>query len=118
MLLSNLRRDFVRTWFTPLAVAPFSMMEMIFRDMEMQGREAVGRSSIGLSDILVTRGADMRYVGQEHAVSIDLPQDLFAAEDRNGIKRCFDAVHEARYGYAAPDEPAEMVSLRSTVTGL
>ena len=118
MLLSNLRRDFVRTWFTPLSVAPFPMMEQIFADMEKQGREAVGRSSIGLSGILVTRGADMRYVGQEHAVSIELPHQLFAAEDRDGIKRCFDAVHETRYGYSAPHEPAEMVSLRSTVTGL
>jgi N-methylhydantoinase A len=60
----------------------------------------------------------MRYVGQEHAVSVELPTELFAAEDRDGIKSCFDAVHETRYGYASPGEPAEIVSLRCAVVGL
>ena len=35
------------------------------------------------------------------------------AQDRDGIKRRFDAVHETRYGYSAPAEKAEIVSLRS-----
>jgi N-methylhydantoinase A len=60
----------------------------------------------------------MRYVGQGHAVFVDLPVELFQAQDREGIKRRFDAVHETRYGYSAPAEKAEIVSLRSTVTGL
>jgi N-methylhydantoinase A len=60
----------------------------------------------------------MRYVGQEHAVYVELPAALFAAHDRDGIKKRFDAVHETRYGYAAPAEKAEIVSLRSAVTGL
>ena len=34
------------------------------------------------------------------------------------IKRTFDAVHEQRYGTSAPSEPAEIVSLRTTVTGV
>ena len=60
----------------------------------------------------------MRYVGQEHAVTVELPVELFAAEDRDGIKQRFDAVHETRYGYSAPGEKAEIVSLRSAITGL
>jgi N-methylhydantoinase A len=60
----------------------------------------------------------MRYVGQEHAVTVELPLDLFRNEDRPGIKRRFDAIHDVRYGHAAEREPAEIVSLRSAVTGL
>jgi N-methylhydantoinase A len=60
----------------------------------------------------------MRYVGQEHAVTVELPIELFQAEDRDGIKQRFDAVHATRYGYSAPGEKAEIVSLRSAVTGL
>ena len=59
----------------------------------------------------------MRYVGQEHAVTVELPLELFEQQDRDGIKQRFDAVHETRYGYAAPNEKAEIVSLRSAVTG-
>ena len=34
MLVADLRRDFVNTWFTPLADAPFDEMEAIFAEME------------------------------------------------------------------------------------
>jgi N-methylhydantoinase A len=69
-------------------------------------------------EIRISRAADMRYVGQEHAVAVDLPTDYFAREDRAGIKAHFDQVHAVRYGTSAPEEPADLVSLRMTVTGL
>ena len=43
---------------------------------------------------------------------------MFAQQDRAAIKRAFDDMHELRYGTSAPDERAEIVSLRATVTGL
>jgi len=118
MLVADLRRDFVNTWFTPLATASFAEMEEFFGTMEHEGRRAVEASSAALTGITVGRGADMRYVGQEHAVSVDLPLALFERQDRAGIKRRFDEVHDRRYGYSSPGEAAEIVSLRSAVTGL
>jgi N-methylhydantoinase A len=118
MLVADLRRDFVNTWFTPLAEASFPTMGSIYAEMERRGREAVKQSQVAVSGIAVQRAADMRYVGQEHAVTVELPVDLFQSEDRDGIKKRFDAVHETRYGYSAPGEKAEIVSLRSAITGL
>ena len=118
MLVADLRRDFVNTWFTPLAEAPFPAMENIYAEMERRGREAVSKSQVAIASVAVQRSADMRYVGQEHAVTVELPVELFHAQDRDGIKRRFDAVHETRYGYSAPGEKAEIVSLRSAITGL
>jgi N-methylhydantoinase A len=118
MLIADLRRDFVNTWFNPLAEASFAAMETMFAEMERRGREAISKSHTALSGIEVQRGADMRYVGQEHAVTVDLPMELFHTQDREGIKRRFDAVHATRYGYSAEGEKAEIVSLRSAVTGL
>jgi N-methylhydantoinase A len=86
--------------------------------MERRGREAVRRSDVAIAGIAVERAADMRYVGQEHAVTVELPLELFQTEDREGIKMRFDAVHATRYGYSAPGEKAEIVSLRSAITGL
>jgi N-methylhydantoinase A len=91
-------------------------MEEIFAGMERQGRDGVARGGVS-AGVTTARGADMRYVGQEHAVTVALPTELFVAEDRAGIKRAFDAVHEIRYGFSSPAEAAEIVSLRSTVTG-
>jgi N-methylhydantoinase A len=116
MLVADLRRDFVNTWFTPLADASFPEMERIFAEMERQGRETVGRGRT-LSGVEVRRSADMRYVGQEHAVTVELPIDLFTSQDRDGIKKLFDAVHQTRYGFSVAAEKAEIVSLRGAVIG-
>src|SRR5262247_3190518 len=118
MLFSDLRYDFVRTWFTRLEDAPFAAIERVYRDLERQGRAAIAGTSIKPQKITLKRAADMRYVGQEHAVTVDLPLKVFERQDRRAIKRLFDAMHESRYGTSAPDERAEIVSLRSTVTGV
>jgi N-methylhydantoinase A len=118
MLFSDLRYDYVRTWFTRLEDAPFERIERVYRDLESQGRTAIAGASVEPRTIVIKRAADMRYVGQEHAVTVDLPLAVFAKRDRAAIKRYFDAMHARRYGTSAPEEPAEIVSLRTTVTGV
>jgi N-methylhydantoinase A len=74
-------------------------------------------SAIRPDAIVIERAADMRYVGQEHAVTVELPGQFFADKHRDAIKRRFDEVHAIRYGTSAPREPADLVSLRTTVLG-
>jgi N-methylhydantoinase A len=118
MLFSDLRYDFVRTWFTALDDAQFDQIERVYRGLEEQGREAIAGTSVRPQRIVIKRAADMRYVGQEHAVTVDLPLAVFTRRDREAIKRHFDDQHAQRYGTSAPAERAEIVSLRSTVTGV
>ena len=118
MLFSDLRYDYVRSRFTRLADADFSDLEDVYIGLEAEGYREIEKASAATERILVRRGADMRYVGQEHSVTVDLPSDLFANEDRSGIKERFDEVHNLRYGTCAPQERSEIVSLRVTVTGM
>ena len=118
MLFADLRRDLVNTWFKPLAEASFEDMEALYAAMEKQGADDLARGQALTTGLVTQRGADMRYVGQEHAVTVDLPLDLFRNRDRDGIKRHFDEVHETRYGYSSPKEKAEIVTLRSATIGL
>jgi N-methylhydantoinase A len=118
MLFSDLRYDFVRTWLCRLEDASFKDMEKIYRALEDQGRAAIAGTSVKPQKIAVKRAADMRYVGQEHAVTVDIPLAVFGRQDGRAIKRLFDEMHELRYGTCAPGEPAEIVSLRSTVCGV
>ncbi|MDP6843275.1 MAG: hydantoinase/oxoprolinase family protein, partial [Rhodospirillales bacterium] len=117
MLFSDLRYDYVRTHPMRLADADFANIEPIYAEMEDAGRAAILRTSVNAGERTVQRAADMRYVGQEHAVTVELPLALFETQDRDGIKAEFDRVHEIRYGTSAPAEQAEIVSLRSAVTG-
>ena len=118
MLFADLRYDFVRTWFTPLEEASFDEIEQVYDTLEQQGHGAIAGASVKPQRIAVKRAADMRYVGQEHAVTVELPIGVFKRGDRKAIKRHFDDMHAQRYGTSAPAERAEIVSLRSTVTGI
>ena len=58
-------------------------VERIYRELEDDGRRAVAETSVAPRKVTVKRAADMRYVGQEHAVTVDLPMSVFArAEPR------------------------------------
>jgi N-methylhydantoinase A len=117
MLVSDLRRDFVRTLFARLAEAPFERFDAIFGEMEARGRAEIEAAAAAPIEAVVKHAADMRYVGQEHAVTVEIPGKLFSRRDIEGIKARFDAVHVQRYGYSSPDESAEIVSLRLSVVG-
>jgi N-methylhydantoinase A len=118
MLFADLRYDYVRTWPARLDEADFDTIARIHGELEEEGRRAVAAASVKPQKITIQRAADMRYVGQEHAVTVALPMRVYAKRDRAGIKRHFDAMHLLRYGTNAPAERAEIVSLRSTVTGM
>src|SRR5579883_1431481 len=118
MLFSDLRYDYVRTHLMQLADAPFEEIEAVFRELEQNGRDAIAATSVKPHRIAVKRALDMRYVGQEHAVTVELPPRVFQKQDRAAIKRHFDDDHMQRYGTCAPDESAEIVSLRVAVSGL
>ena len=117
MLFSDLRYDYVRTHLMQLAEAPFDEIEAIFKKLEQNGRDAVAATSLKPHQITVKRALDMRYVGQEHPVTVELPMRVFQKQDRKAIKKHFDDDHMRRYGTSAPNERAEIVSLRVTVAG-
>jgi N-methylhydantoinase A len=117
MLVADARRDFVRTLFMPLAEIDFAALETRFAEMEKEGERDV-RAAMGAAGATVaSRGLDMRYVGQEHAVTVDIPVAVFRARDAATIKKLFDAVHVQRYGYCSEKESTEIVSVRASVAG-
>jgi len=117
MLFSDLRYDFVRTWFTRLADVSFDAIERIYESLIADGKKALAATGVPVRRVVVARAADMRYVGQEHPVTVELPSEIFRRRNRDALKRRFDEEHLRRYGTCAPEESAEIVSLRATVTG-
>jgi N-methylhydantoinase A len=56
-------------------------------------------------------------LGQEHAVTVEIPAKVFKTRSLSALKAVFDAVHLERYGRGSPHEPCEIVSLRSALLG-
>ena len=118
MLHSDLRYDFVRTTFRKLDDMDFDEIQTAFGELERLGRTSLKESGVQPAAVTAAYSADMRYVGQEHSVSVDLSHAMLESRDRLAIKAQFDSVHQQRYGTCAPLERVEIVTLRSAVTGV
>src|SRR5439155_15300203 len=68
MLHSDLRYDFVRSWFTRLDDVSLQELKKRFNDLVSQGRKSLGESRAAASRTHISYAIDMRYVGQEHPV--------------------------------------------------
>ena len=117
MLMADLRRDYVQTLFERLDDLPMSELEAQFKALEDEGRKALLDSGIALDRIAFERAADMRYVGQEHAVAVGMPAAVGDEGARAEVKRRFDEAHDLRYSHSAPEESADIVSLRVSAIG-
>jgi len=58
---------------------------------------------------------DMRYVGQEHTLTVAAPGDGGISADAEAIRKAFSADYDRTFGHAM-DEEVEIVSLRATLT--
>ena len=117
MLMADLRRDYVQTLFERMDDLEMSELEEQFKKLEAEGRKALEDSGIRHDRIVFERAADMRYLGQEHAVAVRMPGFVGDEAARAEVKRRFDEAHDLRYSHSAPEESADIVSLRVSAIG-
>jgi N-methylhydantoinase A len=112
MLMADLRTEVVRTRVDRLDALTVEELDARYRELEQECLEALDSSGKNVGKNMVfLRAADMRYVGQEHSIRLPIPP-LSAPDGLDALKRAFDAAHLERFAHGAPDEPAEVVSLR------
>jgi N-methylhydantoinase A len=116
MLMAAWRQDFVRTLYGPLGTLDRDQVEAVFAELAETGRDRLRRDGVdeGIADFRFL--ADLRYVGQEHTISIPVAHQAALSGDFEPLRRLFDAAHDQRYGQAAPEERIEVVNVRLVVT--
>ena len=107
MLAIDLRHDLVRTVLAPLAATDRAWADARF--LEMQREIETILPPVGAAS--THRAVDLRYLGQEHTVTIAL-EDLAAWP---ALRRRFDEAHQRAYGYAASDVDVQLLNLRLAV---
>ena len=117
MLLTDLKHDYVRTLAVDFAVAEPSKVERVFASMEAEGKKHLTAECMSDESVSVLRFMDMRYVGQEHSVSVPISAETFREDLKPQIEESFDKLHQAHYGVSEPNSPAQIVNLRVTVVG-
>ncbi|MEZ5859213.1 MAG: hydantoinase/oxoprolinase family protein [Geminicoccaceae bacterium] len=64
--------------------------------------------------ITVQQALEMRYLGQNYELELAIGEDALADDRIQALWQSFHAAHEARFGFAIPGEPIEIVNLSVT----
>ncbi len=112
-LISDLRRNYVRTRLLGTRTTTFAEVEAIFADLEHEAREDLTREGIPPDRISVLRALGMRYVGQSWELLVRVPD---GADSVGALEEAFHQAHERRYGHASRNA-AEIVNFRLTGVG-
>jgi N-methylhydantoinase A len=118
MLVTDLRHDFVQTFVKPVADADVDVLDQTYRSLERNGAEILAKEKVKESDIQLLRAIDIRYLGQEHTLTIPLMSNNVTEQDKQSVCNRFDEFHEKTYRHSAPQEPKEIVSLRVIAIGV
>jgi len=116
MLMVDLRHDVVQTIARQLDRMEGAELERQFQTLDQQGRRLLARERVPEDRRELYRSADMRYVGQEHSVSVDVPAGLDAPGSIVALYETFQATYESVYGYRL-GTPADVVTLRVKAIG-
>jgi N-methylhydantoinase A len=81
----------------------------LFADMEQEAA-AVVKAGAPQARLLVTRTADMRYRGQGHEITVDLPPGDFTAASRQKLIELYEKGYAATFGRTIPGLDVEIMN--------
>jgi len=117
MLMTDMRRDFVQTQVVPLAVQNSARIETLFVEMADAAKASfAAEASAGKLPLRLQRFADMRYLGQEHTVKVELPDIAFDSATVAEAAERFHATHAREYTFRL-DLPVEIVNFHLVALG-
>ncbi len=107
MLATDLRHDLVRTVLEPFDRTDATWAEARYLEMQREIESILPPVGVAVTH----RAADLRYLGQEHTVTIAVE----SLGDWANLRGQFDEAHRRAYGYAAPDVEVQLLNLRLAV---
>jgi N-methylhydantoinase A len=115
MLMADVQHDFSRTNVSPLDELDAAQTESAYAGMEAEAAQTLSAEGFDESARLFTRAIDVRYSGQEHAVTVGFPSNV--TDPREAIRTEFQRLHERQYGHVM-DDPIETTTMRLNATGI
>src|SRR5881296_1977490 len=116
LLAAEVRFDVARTYVRRLDAVEPAQLDAMYAEMAAQAMDVVRESAV-VGEIAVARSADARYVGQGYELTVPVPSGELDAAALARVRATFDEVYAARYGYANPREPVEVVTWKLSAVG-
>lgn len=109
MLMSDLRRDYIRTQPMNFNEEMASTIESTLEEMQQDAYTAFSNDDIEKGLVYFERYIDLRYAGQEHSVRIAVPQKAITSDTLSELTEQFHATYKREYTYQL-DNDVELVT--------
>jgi N-methylhydantoinase A len=116
LLAAEVRFDVARTYVRRLDAVDPTPLDAMYAEMAAQAAEVV-RDSATAGGLTLARSVDARYVGQGFELTVPVPGGRLDDAALARVRATFDEVYAARYGYAQPREPVEVVTWKLSAVG-
>jgi N-methylhydantoinase A len=114
-LCAPLAFDFKRSLYGRLDELDWSEVNRALEEMEGEGRDLLRASDVGDAEIQVRRLGEMRYAGQGHEVTVELPNGELGPDDADRLTALYHEEYRRLYGREGPDVPLETLTWRLEV---
>lgn len=118
LLLTDLRADFAVTRLATLDRTALAGVRDAFRDLDAMAAEWFAAEAIPPDARRTARTVDMRYAGQNYELPIALPDGEVCPATLDTLAERFAEAHQRMYGFAAAEDPVQLVTFRVEASGL
>jgi N-methylhydantoinase A len=112
LLQTDVRHLYLRSAVGLLSSYPVAEINSIFADLRRQATDDVTQEGLDLKSLRLKQQLDLRYLHQGYNLTVEAPDGEVKEGQKQPIKSAFDALHRHTYGASAPEEEAELVTLR------
>jgi N-methylhydantoinase A len=112
-LCAPLSFDLVRSLYGRLDELDWAELNEALESLETEGRNLMRAS--GVADIRVRRLCEMRYIGQGHEVTVELPDGPLGPDDADRLTTLYRKEYRRLYNREGPDVPLEALTWRVEV---
>ncbi len=119
MLLSDLKRSYVRTCTMPGSLVDYDLIDQRLQEMRQLALVTFKEEPVKEEDVTFSFSADLRYVGQFNEVEVEgFREGVINKSIWQQLVNDFHALHDERYGYSLPLGEVELINIRLTATGM
>ncbi|AEH49775.1 hydantoinase/oxoprolinase family protein [Parageobacillus thermoglucosidasius] len=118
MLMTDLRHDYIQTYIRRVNELNLDELNSEWHQLEKEALKQYSQEGITEDKVLFVRYADMRYVGQEHAVKVPVPSGVMDETAVQEMISRFHNLHEKHYTFKLDGAPTEIVNLHLTAFGV
>ncbi len=117
LLIADMNMDFVHTHLVNTSDSHLTDFNRIFAELERQAVHWLDNENIQPDAREIFRFLDMRYVGQNYELPVNVPSGAIDKASLKYITEEFFHAHELHYGYCIADHPVQAVTFRLRAVG-